>query len=222
MSEENKTEETETPAPLTEEEAVAALREELEMLPGDWYVLHTYSGYEKSVKKDLEARIEKFNAEESIFQIEVPEEVYLDTKGAQSVEKRRVRLPGYAFVRMYMDDAVWQVVRDTPGVTGFVGNAYDPVPLTEEETISIFEPGVRQKAREERKKHGLPVSHEGQAVVTDWEVGDHALVVDGPFKDLHATISAVSAENRRLEAVLNIFGRETPVDLGFDQVEKAE
>ncbi|MCL2802998.1 MAG: transcription termination/antitermination protein NusG [Micrococcales bacterium] len=195
---------------------MAEFRAELALRPGDWYVVHSYAGYENRVKANLENRIQSLNQEHSIFEVQVPMEEVTETKNAQPKVVKRVRIPGYVLVRMDLTDESWGAVRHTPGVTGFVGHTHHPVPLTTDEVISMLAP----KFEEEQ----LGDEASGQASITasdaSFEVGESVTVTDGPFETLAATISEVNAEGRKLKVLVSIFGRETPVELGFNQVAK--
>ncbi|MCH9815710.1 MAG: transcription termination/antitermination protein NusG [Actinomycetia bacterium] len=202
------------------------LRESLMMAPGDWYVIHSYAGYEKRVKANLERRSETMNQEDSIFQVEVPEEDVWEFRKGEKKKVRRIKLPGYVLVRMELDGDSWGVVRHTPGVTGFVGSANDPVPLSIDEVIRMLQPPETPKAAAEATDDTQPQSGESPAtpstpVVTDFNVGDIVTVIDGPFATLQATISEVIIESQKLTAEVELFGRDTPVELRFDQVERS-
>ncbi|MGC5615771.1 transcription termination/antitermination protein NusG [Georgenia sp. Z1491] len=202
----------------------AAFRLEMRMLPGDWYVVHTYAGFEKRVKANLEHRLTTQNMEEYIFQVEVPTEDVAEIKNGQRKMVNRVRIPGYTLVRMELTDESWGVVRHTPGVTGFVGNAHDPMPLTLDEAISMLNvspPQVAAGAAEADGEAPQPQGGEAAPVVVDYEIGETVTVTDGPFETLPATISEIHVESRKLQVLVSIFGRETPVELSFSQVTKA-
>jgi transcriptional antiterminator NusG len=202
------------------------LRESLIMAPGDWYVIHSYAGYEKRVKANLERRSETMNQEDSIFQVEVPEEDVWEFRMGEKKKVRRIKLPGYVLVRMELDGESWGVVRHTPGVTGFVGSANDPVPLSIDEVIRMLQPPDTAKASAEatddsETSSGEAKSTSGTPIVTDFNVGDIVTVIDGPFATLQATISEVIIESQKLTAEVELFGRDTPVELRFDQVERS-
>ncbi|MEV8389428.1 MULTISPECIES: transcription termination/antitermination protein NusG [unclassified Streptomyces] len=201
---------------------VAALREELRGLPGEWYVIHTYAGYEKRVKANLEQRAVSLNVEEFIYQAEVPEEEIVQIKNGERKNVRQNKLPGYVLVRMDLTNESWGVVRNTPGVTGFVGNAYDPYPLTLDEIVKMLAPEAEEKAaREAAEAEGKPVpSRKVEVQVLDFEVGDSVTVTDGPFATLQATINEINADSKKVKGLVEIFGRETPVELSFDQIQK--
>ncbi|WP_327234992.1 transcription termination/antitermination protein NusG [Streptomyces sp. NBC_01317] len=201
---------------------VEALREELRGLPGEWYVIHTYAGYEKRVKANLEQRAVSLNVEEFIYQAEVPEEEIVQIKNGERKNVRQNKLPGYVLVRMDLTNESWGVVRNTPGVTGFVGNAYDPYPLTLDEIVKMLAPEAEEKAaREAAEAEGKPApSRKVEVQVLDFEVGDSVTVTDGPFATLQATINEINADSKKVKGLVEIFGRETPVELSFDQIQK--
>ncbi|MFD5200349.1 transcription termination/antitermination protein NusG [Streptomyces sp. NPDC058375] len=212
-------EEAEPAAPV---DPVAALRDELRTLPGEWYVIHTYAGYEKRVKANLEQRAVSLNVEEFIYQAEVPEEEIVQIKNGERKNVRQNKLPGYVLVRMDLTNESWGVVRNTPGVTGFVGNAYDPYPLTLDEIVKMLAPEAEEKAaREAAEAEGKPApSRKVEVQVLDFEVGDSVTVTDGPFATLQATINEINADSKKVKGLVEIFGRETPVELSFDQIQK--
>ncbi len=201
---------------------VAALREELRGLPGEWYVIHTYAGYEKRVKANLEQRAVSLNVEDFIYQAEVPEEEIVQIKNGERKNVRQNKLPGYVLVRMDLTNESWGVVRNTPGVTGFVGNAYDPYPLTLDEIVKMLAPEAEEKAaREAAEAEGKPApARKVEVQVLDFEVGDSVTVTDGPFATLQATINEINADSKKVKGLVEIFGRETPVELSFDQIQK--
>jgi transcriptional antiterminator NusG len=186
----------------------AEFRRTLRAAIGDWYVIHSYAGYEKKVKGNLANRIHTLNMEEYIFQIEVPEEEVMEVKnGARKMVKRNI-YPGYVLVRMDLTDESWSVVRNTPGVTGFVGNAHNPSPLSMDEVEKILAPRPKKAADKADIK------------LVDFEVGESVTVMDGPFATLPASISEIMPEQAKLKVLVSIFGRETPVELSFSQVQK--
>ncbi len=201
---------------IAEEELdpLAAFRERLRTLPGDWYVIHSYAGYENRVKTNLENRISSLNMEDYIFQVEVPMEEVTEIKNAQRKTVRRVRIPGYVLVRMELTDESWGAVRHTPGVTGFVGHTHQPVPLTLSEVESMLAPVF------EGKTPTKAAARTAQEITVDFTVGESVTVIDGPFETLPATISEISPESGKLKVLVSIFGRETPVELSFSQVAK--
>ncbi|WP_328933687.1 MULTISPECIES: transcription termination/antitermination protein NusG [unclassified Streptomyces] len=223
-------EDDETAAEDDEEEAepaepvdpVVALREELRLLPGEWYVIHTYAGYENRVKTNLEQRAVSLNVEDYIFAAEVPQEEVVQIKNGDRKTIKQNKLPGYVLVRMDLTNESWGVVRNTPGVTGFVGNAYDPYPLTLDEIVKMLAPEAEEKAaREAAEAEGKPVPQRKVEVqVLDFEVGDSVTVTDGPFATLQATINEINADSKKVKGLVEIFGRETPVELSFDQIQK--
>ncbi|GAA3186563.1 MULTISPECIES: transcription termination/antitermination protein NusG [Streptomyces] len=201
---------------------IAALRDELRGLPGEWYVIHTYAGYEKRVKANLEQRAVSLNVEDFIYQAEVPEEEIVQIKNGERKNVRQNKLPGYVLVRMDLTNESWGVVRNTPGVTGFVGNAYDPYPLTLDEIVKMLAPEAEEKAaKEAAAAEGKPAPQRKVEVqVLDFEVGDSVTVTDGPFATLQATINEINADSKKVKGLVEIFGRETPVELSFDQIQK--
>jgi transcriptional antiterminator NusG len=199
---------------------VEEFKRTLRMQPGEWFVIHSYAGYENRVKANLENRIQSLNMEDYIFQIEVPMEEVTEIKNAQKKTVRRVRIPGYVLVRMDLTDESWGAVRHTPGVTGFVGHTHQPVPLTLDEVFSMLAPTLAPSP-----EAGKPAAARGGAaaktpVEVDFEVGESVTVTDGPFDTLPATISEINAEAQKLKVLVSIFGRETPVELSFNQVAK--
>ena len=186
---------------------------------GDWYVVHSYAGYENRVKANLENRTTSLNMEDYIFQAEVPMEEVTEIKNGQKKLVRRVRMPGYVLVRMDLTDESWGAVRHTPGVTGFVGNAHQPVPLSLDEVFTMLAPsdlGTPATA-------GAPAGAQGrpkETTLVDFEVGESVTVMEGPFETLPATISEINPDTQKLKVLVSIFGRETPVELSFAQVAK--
>ncbi len=204
-----------------EEDPVQQLRMHLRSSPGDWYVIHSYSGHENRVKTQLATRTETMDMEDFIFEVQVPMEDATEVKNGQKKIVRRVRIPGYVLVRMDLTTESWRVVRDTPGVTGFVGNATEPTPLTFDEIYSMLAPSVGLPEKK-RSSSGSGASSKPAAAqkVPDFQVGESVTVMDGPFETMPATISEIHAESQKLQVLVSIFGRETPVELGFDQVAK--
>lgn len=214
-------------APAAESDALAAaaakatdpaeeFKAKLRRQEGDWYVIHSYAGYENRVKANLETRIQTLDMEDYIFEIQVPMEEVVEIKNAQRKVINRVRIPGYVLVRMDLTDASWGAVRHTPGVTGFVGNAHNPVPLRLDEVFSMLAPVFE----EEQAEKGKPVKHAAAPVDVDFEVGESVIVKEGPFETLPATISEIKVESQTLVVLVSIFERETPVTLAFNQVSK--
>ena len=204
-----------------EVDPVEAFREQMRSAPGDWYVIHSYAGYENKVKGNLESRITSLNMEDYIFQVEVPIEEVTEIKGGVRKQVKRNKFPGYVLVRMDLTDESWGTVRHTPGVTGFVGHGHQPSPLTLDEVVSILAPAPEKKAG--AAVPGAPAAAGGAAaplVEVDFAVGDSVTVVDGPFATLHATISEINIEGQKVTGLVEIFGRETPVELAFSQVVK--
>ena len=212
--------EEQAPADASQDAAEAAkqLREELEFLPGYWYVLHTYSGYEKRVKTNVESRVASFGMEDKIFQIEVPmEEVEKHTEKGKKVITR-VRVPGYVLIRMLPDENARRIVRETEGVTGFVGPTKEPAPLSRKEVVSMMAPMIASEAL--KKAGDKPAANKKRVLEVSYAVGDQVTVTDGPFTTMAAVVSDVEPTTQKLTVLVSIFGRDTPVELGFNQVEK--
>jgi transcriptional antiterminator NusG len=194
--------------------------------PGDWYVIHTYSGMENRVKANLENRIISLNMEDYIHEIVVPIEEVAEIKNGQRKLVKRTVLPGYVLVRMDLTDESWAAVRHTPSVTGFVGHSHQPVPLSMSEVEDMLAPAVVAAAEAEAAAAGTPApagstpAARKPVEVADFDVTDSVMVVDGPFATLHATITEINAESQRVKALVEIFGRETPVELSFNQIQK--
>ena len=201
---------------------VKAFKDDLASKFGDWYVVHSYAGYENRVKANLETRITSLNMEEYIFEIQVPMEEVTEIKSGQRKLVRRVRMPGYVLVRMDLTDESWGAVRHTPGVTGFVGNAHQPVPLTLDEVYGMIKPADLETSAGATTAGGQPTTGGSQreVAVVDFEVGESVTVMDGPFETLPATISEINPDTQKLKVLVSIFGRETPVELSFSQVSK--
>ena len=196
------------PIETDEDDPNAEFRRTLRAAIGDWYVVHSYAGYEKKVKGNLANRTISLNMEDYIFQIEVPEEEVMEIKNGQRKMVKRNIYPGYVLVRLELTDESWSVVRNTPGVTGFVGNAHNPSPLSMDEVEKILAPRPVKK------------SDKPEIRVVDFEVGESVTVMDGPFATLPASISEIMPEQAKLKVLVSIFGRETPVELSFAQVQK--
>jgi transcriptional antiterminator NusG len=198
------------------------LRAALRRAPGDWYVVHSYAGYENKVKANLETRVQTLDVEDYIFQVEVPTEEVTEIKNGQRKQVQRKVLPGYILVRMDLNDQSWGAVRNTPGVTGFVGATSKPSPLTHDDVIKFLLPRVEPKQAAASGKTADVASGAGgkAAVEVDFEVGESVTVMDGPFATLPATISEVNVDAQKLKVLVSIFGRETPVELAFSQVSK--
>jgi len=206
-----------------DEDPVAKLRAELVAAPGEWYVVHSYAGYENKVKTNLETRTQTLDVEDYIFQIEVPTEEVTEIKNGQRKQVQRKVLPGYILVRMDLNDASWSAVRNTPGVTGFVGATSRPSPLTVDEVLKFLAPRVEKEAPAKAGKGDSTATAAplgGPAVEVDFEIGESVTVMDGPFATLPATISEVNVDGQKLKVLVSIFGRETPVELSFNQVSK--
>ncbi|MFG1789966.1 transcription termination/antitermination protein NusG [Nocardia sp. NPDC049149] len=220
-------ESAEAAAPIDAEPAdpVAEMKSALRRAPGDWYVIHSYAGYENKVKANLETRVQNLDLEDYIFQVEVPTEEVTEIKNGQRKNVNRKVLPGYILVRMELNDESWGAVRNTPGVTGFVGATSRPSPLSIDDVVKFLVPAAQQK------KAAAPAGTAGgtesttesvskPTIEVDFEVGESVTVMDGPFATLPASISEVNAEQQKLKVLVSIFGRETPVELGFTQVAK--
>ncbi len=209
-----------------DDDPLEAFRRELWAKPGDWFVVHTYSGMENRVKSNLENRIISLNMEDYIHEIVVPTEEVAEIKNGQRKMVKRTVLPGYVLVRMDLTDESWSAVRHTPSVTGFVGHSHQPVPLSMSEVENMLAPAVVARAEAEAVAAGAPAATGGGAPakkpieVADFDVSDSVMVVDGPFATLHATITEINAESQRVKALVEIFGRETPVELSFSQIQK--
>jgi len=210
-------------APVDEAPAdpLEEFRESLRSKVGDWFVVHTYSGMENRVKANLENRITSLNMEDYIHEVIVPTEEVAEIKNGQRKLVKRTVLPGYVLVRMDLTDESWSAVRHTPSVTGFVGHSHQPVPLSLDEVESMLAPAVVAQA----EAAGTPEQQAATATkkkveVADFDVSDSVMVVDGPFATLHATITEINAESQRVKALVEIFGRETPVELSFSQIQK--
>ena len=205
-------------------DALAEFRELLHSQIGDWYVVHTYSGMEKRVKANLENRITSLNAEDFIFEVVVPTEEVAEIKNGQRKLVKRTVLPGYVLVRMDLTDESWGVVRHTPSVTGFVGNSHQPVPLSLDEVEQMLAPAVEAEvAATSAETAGTGEGQQAKAPkveFADFVAGDSVMVVDGPFATLHATITEINVDAQRVKALVEIFGRETPVELSFTQIQK--
>ncbi|WP_234412051.1 transcription termination/antitermination protein NusG [Nocardioides sediminis] len=207
------------------EDPLEAFRRELWAKPGDWFVVHTYSGMEKRVKQNLENRIISLNMEDYIHEIVVPTEEVAEIKNGQRKMVTRTVLPGYVLVRMDLTDESWSAVRHTPSVTGFVGHSHQPVPLSMSEVEDMLAPAVVAVAEAEAAaaagdKPAAAAAAKKPVEVADFDVSDSVMVVDGPFATLHATITEINAESQRVKALVEIFGRETPVELSFSQIQK--
>lgn len=209
-----------------EDDPLEAFRRELWAKPGDWFVVHTYSGMENRVKSNLENRIISLNMEDYIHEIVVPTEEVAEIKNGQRKMVKRTVLPGYVLVRMDLTDESWAAVRHTPSVTGFVGHSHQPVPLSMTEVENMLAPTVVAAAEAAAASAASGGTGGGAAParkpveVADFDVSDSVMVVDGPFATLHATITEINAESQRVKALVEIFGRETPVELSFSQIQK--
>ncbi|MGQ0468035.1 MAG: transcription termination/antitermination protein NusG [Sporichthyaceae bacterium] len=203
----------EADTPDEDADPVEEFRAALLKAPGDWYVVHSYAGYENRVKANLENRTASLNMEDYIFQVEVPQEDVVEFKNGQRKNVRRNKFPGYVLVRMDLTDESWSAVRHTPGVTGFVGHTHEPSPLTLDEVMKILAP-------EPAKKEGAKGAAPAEIKVLDFGPGDSVTVIDGPFATLQATIHEINAEAQKLKCLVEIFGRETSVELSFNQIQK--
>ena len=200
--------------------AVEEFSKSLRTLEGKWYVLHTYSGYEKRVKTNVESRVVSFGLEDKIFQVEVPmEEVDKHTDKGKKVITR-VRVPGYVLIRMWPDEDARRIVRETEGVTGFVGPTKDPAPLSRKEVVAMLAPMIASEAL--KKAGDKPAAAKKRVVEVSYAVGDQVTVIDGPFATMAAVVSDVEPTTQKLTVLVSIFGRDTPVELGFHQVEKLQ
>ncbi len=214
--------------PAADEDPLEAFRRELWAKPGDWFVVHTYSGMENRVKQNLENRIHSLNMEDYIHEIVVPTEEVAEIKNGQRKMVKRTVLPGYVLVRMDLTDESWAAVRHTPSVTGFVGHSHQPVPLSMDEVEKMLAPAVVNAAVAEAEAAAAAGGGGGAAStpakkpveVADFGVSDSVLIVDGAFATLHATITEINAEAQRVKALVEIFGRETPVELSFSQIQR--
>jgi transcription termination/antitermination protein NusG len=215
----------EAPAEDEDVDPVEALKKDLRLKPGEWYVIHSYAGYENKVKANLETRVQNLDVGDYIFQVEVPTEEVTEIKNGQRKQVNRKVLPGYILVRMELTDESWSAVRNTPGVTGFVGATSKPSPLTLNDVVKFLLPqGAAKKAAKSTSGGASAVSSEATLerpeILVDFEVGESVTVMDGPFATLPASISEVNAEQQKLKVLVSIFGRETPVELTFNQVTK--
>ncbi|MCB1292202.1 MAG: transcription termination/antitermination protein NusG [Mycobacterium sp.] len=211
-------------APEEELDPAAALKKDLRGKPGDWYVVHSYAGYENKVKANLETRVQNLDVGDYIFQVEVPTEEVTEIKNGQRKQVNRKVLPGYILVRMDLTDDSWAAVRNTPGVTGFVGATSRPTALSLDDVVKFLVPqGAAKKSTRAAAAASASSSEatlERPEILVDFEVGESVTVMDGPFATLPASISEVNAEQQKLKVLVSIFGRETPVELTFNQVAK--
>jgi transcription termination/antitermination protein NusG len=198
--------------PEEELDPVQLFKAELRTLPGDWYVVHSYAGYENRVRTNLESRTQSLNMEDFIFQIEVPTHEVMEIKSGKRQQVQEKVLPGYILVRMDLTDESWAAVRNTPGVTGFVGLSSRPSPLSLDEVASLLAPEPEEKVA--KKAEAV------RAAAVDFEIGQSVTVMDGPFATLPATVNEINSDTQKLKVLVSIFGRETPVELSFDQVSK--
>jgi transcription termination/antitermination protein NusG len=199
-------------AEAEETDPVTEYKAELRLLPGDWYVVHSYAGYENRVRTNLESRTQSLNMEDYIFQIEVPTHEVTEIKSGKRQQVQEKVLPGYILVRMDLTDESWAAVRNTPGVTGFVGLSSRPSPLSLDEVATLLAPEPEEKVAKKAET--------ARAASVDFEVGQSVTVMDGPFATLPATVNEINPDTQKLKVLVSIFGRETPVELSFDQVSK--
>lgn len=193
-------------------------RNEIMMIPGDWYVLHTYSGHERKVKANLEQRVQSQNMTDKVFRVEVPDEYITEFRGSVKKRVRHVRIPGYVVVCMDFDEESYRMVKDTPAITGFVGDQRNPVPLSIDEVVDLLKYNILEESGPQ-----VPAAAQvKEEIRVAFEVGEIVTVIDGPFESLEATISEISPETEKLKVLVTIFERETPLELGFDQVAKRE
>lgn len=198
---------------------VAELRMDLMSSLGDWYVIHTYSGHERKVRANLEQRIVNYHMEDKIFRVEVPMEEVVEFQNTVRKVVQRVRIPGYVLVCMDMDESTWRVVKETPAVTGFVGDQYNPVPLSLDEVVDMLAPSVIAAAESADEEAAIAPAPQ---IDVDYEVGEIVTVTDGPFETMNAEISEIMPETQKLKVLVTIFERETPMELSFDQVRKSD
>jgi transcriptional antiterminator NusG len=194
-----------------EVDPLAEFKNQLRLQPGEWYVVHSYAGYENRVKTNIETRTQSLNMEDYIFQVEVPQHEVTEVKGGKRQKVNEKVLPGYILVRMELTDESWAAVRNTPGVTGFVGLSSTPSPLSLQEVANLLAPEPEEQAK---------TPETAKAATVDFEVGESVTVMDGPFATLPATVNEINADTQKLKVLVSIFGRETPVELSFNQVAK--
>jgi transcription termination/antitermination protein NusG len=211
-AEETTPDDAQAPDEDTDVDPITKFKSELRTLPGDWYVVHSYAGYENRVRTNLESRTQSLNMEDYIFQIEVPTHEVIEIKSGKRQQVQEKVLPGYILVRMDLTDESWAAVRNTPGVTGFVGLSSRPSPLSLDEVASLLAPVPEEKAAKKAETM--------RAAAVDFEVGQSVTVMDGPFATLPATVNEINPDTQKLKVLVSIFGRETPVELSFDQVSK--
>ncbi|HEX6472495.1 MAG TPA: transcription termination/antitermination protein NusG [Streptosporangiaceae bacterium] len=203
--------EDEDEEPAVPADPLAEFKAQLRMQPGEWYVVHSYAGYENRVKTNIETRTQSLNMEDYIFQVEVPQHEVTEVKGGKRQKVNEKVLPGYILVRMELTDESWAAVRNTPGVTGFVGLSSTPSPLSLDEVANLLAPEPEEQAK---------APEAAKVATVDFEVGESVTVMDGPFATLPATVNEINAEAQKLKVLVSIFGRETPVELSFNQVAK--
>ena len=209
---------------IDDEDPIAAFRARLESKPGDWYVVHSYAGFENRVKQNLETRTQSLNMEDYIYEVAVPQEEVTEIKNGQRKLVKRNKFPGYVLVRMDLTDESWGVVRHTPGVTGFVGQGHNPAPLSMDEAFDMLRPAAEKVlATVAASATSAKTSASGSSAAKidiDLNIGDSVTVVDGPFATLHASIAEINLDAQKVVGLVEIFGRETPVELGFNQIQK--
>jgi transcriptional antiterminator NusG len=205
---------------VDEDDPATQMRAALRRAPGEWYVVHSYAGYENKVKTNLETRIQTLDMEDFIFQVEVPTEEVTEIKNGQRKQVQRKVLPGYILVRMELNDPSWSAVRNTPGVTGFVGATSKPSPLTIDDVLKFLLPQSERAKQPAGGGKASATPSKSSTIEVDFEIGESVTVMDGPFATLPATISEVNADGQKLKVLVSIFGRETPVELSFSQVSK--
>jgi transcriptional antiterminator NusG len=203
-----------------DEDPIETLRKELRRAPGDWFVVHSYAGYENKVKTNLESRISSLDMEDYIYQVEVPTEEVVEIKNGKRQQVNRKVFPGYILVRMELTDDSWGAVRNTPGVTGFVGATSKPSPLSMDEVVKILAPSTQKAAAPKGGGGGSESGAPARIEVVDFEIGESVTVMDGPFATLPATINEIDPLHSKIKVLVSIFGRETPVELSFGQVSK--
>jgi len=213
-------------APADEDEdPLVAFRARLESQIGDWFVIHSYAGFENRVKQNLETRAVSLNMEDYIYEVNVPSEEVTEIKNGVRKQVKRNKFPGYVLVRMDLTDESWGVVRHTPGVTGFVGQGHNPAPLSMDEAFDMLRPSQQKAIASVATAAAASASEKGGSasgakIDIDLNIGDSVTVVDGPFATLHATISEINLDAQKVVGLVEIFGRETPVELGFNQIHK--
>jgi transcriptional antiterminator NusG len=212
-------------APAEDEDPLVAFRARLDSQIGEWFVIHSYAGFENRVKQNLETRSVSLNMEDYIYEVNVPSEEVTEIKNGVRKQVKRNKFPGYVLVRMDLTDESWGVVRHTPGVTGFVGQGHNPAPLSMDEAFDMLRPSQQKAIASVATAAAASASEKGGSasgakIDIDLNIGDSVTVVDGPFATLHATISEINLDAQKVVGLVEIFGRETPVELGFNQIHK--